>query len=116
MGEGGEIFILDMGEPIRIVDMAKDLIRLHGLEPDKDIPIEFIGLRPGEKLYEELITSGEDVVRTNHKKIMVLRGDPQDAKALQTKVEALLDIARVGNHKEIKQKLQEIVPEYKPYL
>ena len=64
MGNGGEIFILEMGEPIRIVDMARDLIRLHGLEPEKDIAIEFTGLRPGEKLHEELITSGEGIVST----------------------------------------------------
>jgi len=115
MGTGGEIFILDMGKPVRIVDIARDLIRLHGLEPEIDIPIQFTGLRPGEKLFEELITKGEGIVPTNHKKIMVLRGDPQDAEALQTKVEALLTAARAGNHEEIKQILQEIVPEYKPY-
>jgi FlaA1/EpsC-like NDP-sugar epimerase len=114
MGEGGEIFILDMGEPIRIVDMARDLIRLHGLEPDEDIPIEFTGLRPGEKLYEELITSGEGIVSTGHKKIMVLRGKKRDASALLAQIESLLAIARQGNREAIKKKLQEIVPEYQP--
>ena len=74
MGNGGEIFLLDMGTPIKIVDMAHDLIRLSGLEPDVDIKIEFIGLRPGEKLYEELITEGEGIVATNHENIMVLKG------------------------------------------
>ena len=69
LGEGGEIFILDMGKPIRIVDMARDLIRLHGLEPGKDIPIRFTGLRPGEKLYEELLI-GENVEGTSHPLIM----------------------------------------------
>jgi len=114
MGEGGEIFILDMGEPIRIVGMARDLIRLHGLEPDKDILIEFTGLRPGEKLYEELITSGEGIVSTGHKKIMVLRGKRQDATALLAQIETLLAIARMGDRAAIKKKLQEIVPEYQP--
>jgi len=74
MGNGGEIFILDMGTPIKISDMARDLIRLSGFEPDVDIKIEYIGLRPGEKLYEELITEGENIVPTRHKKIMVLKG------------------------------------------
>jgi len=66
MGHGGEIFILDMGTPIKVVDLAKDLIRLSGFEPDRDIEIKFIGSRPGEKLYEELITEGEGIIRTEH--------------------------------------------------
>jgi FlaA1/EpsC-like NDP-sugar epimerase len=114
MGEGGEIFILDMGEPIRIVDMARDLIRLHGLEPGEDIPIEFTGLRPGEKLHEELITSGEGIVPTGHEKIMVLRGKTRDAAALLAQIEALFELARRGNDAAIRKKLLEIVPEYTP--
>jgi FlaA1/EpsC-like NDP-sugar epimerase len=114
MGEGGEIFILDMGEPIRIVDMARDLIRLHGLEPETDIPIQFTGLRPGEKLYEELITSGEGVVSTSHRKIMVLRGKTRDAATLLAQIEALLTIARKGDDEAIRRKLRDIVPEYHP--
>jgi len=114
MGEGGEIFILDMGEPIRIVDMARDLIRLHGLEPDKDIAIEFTGLRPGEKLHEELITSGEGIVPTGHEKILVLRGKTLDAATLLAKIEALLAISRQGDGEAIRKKLRDIVPEYKP--
>jgi FlaA1/EpsC-like NDP-sugar epimerase len=73
MGEGGEIFILRMGTPVKIADMARDLIRLSGKEPDRDIRIVFTGLRDGEKLYEELITVGEGIVPTGHEKIMVLR-------------------------------------------
>jgi len=114
MGEGGEIFILDMGEPIRIVDMARDLIRLHGLEPDKDVAIEFTGLRPGEKLHEELITSGEGIVPTGHEKIMVLRGKTLDAAALLARIESLLAISRKGDGEAIRKKLRDIVPEYKP--
>ena len=75
MGEGGEIFILDMGTPIKIVDIARDLIRRSGFKPDVDIEIKFIGLRPGEKLHEELITEGEGIVRTPYEKIFVLKGD-----------------------------------------
>jgi len=114
MGKGGEIFILDMGEPIRIVDMARDLIRLHGLEPGKDIAIEFTGLRPGEKLHEELITSGEGIVSTDHAKIMVLRGKTQDAAALLAQIETLLAISRRGDGEAIRKRLRDIVPEYQP--
>ncbi|OGQ01018.1 MAG: hypothetical protein A2Z51_09705, partial [Deltaproteobacteria bacterium RBG_19FT_COMBO_52_11] len=74
MGEGGEVFILDMGTPIKIANMARDLIRLSGFKPDEDIEIKFIGLRPGEKLYEELITEGEGIIRTDYEKIFVLKG------------------------------------------
>jgi len=114
MGEGGEIFILDMGEPVRIVDMARDLIRLHGLEPEIDISIEFTGLRPGEKLYEELITVGEGIVSTEHEKIMVLRGQTRDALGLLAQVEALIVIAQKGEADAIRKKLLDIVPEYRP--
>ena len=71
-GNSGQIFLLDMGKPVRIQDMANDLIRLSGFEPEKDIPIIFTGLRPGEKLYEELVSKGEKAQLTDHKKIMVL--------------------------------------------
>jgi hypothetical protein len=77
LGTGGEIFILEMGTPVRIMDMARDLIRLSGKEPDRDIEIVLKGLEPGEKLYEELITQGEGIVPSAHEKIMVLR--PQSA-------------------------------------
>jgi FlaA1/EpsC-like NDP-sugar epimerase len=114
LGEGGEIFILDMGKPIRIVDLARDLIRLHGFEPEKEIPIQFIGLRPGEKLYEELITEGEGIVPTGHKKILVLRGHACHAATLRQKIGELLELA--GNHDcgPIKSKLREMVTEYRP--
>ena len=70
-----EVFVLDMGTPVKIADMARDLIRLSGFEPDVDIKIEYVGVRPGEKLYEELITEGEGIVRTSHEKIMALQGE-----------------------------------------
>ena len=69
MGQGGEIFVLDMGEPVRILDLVRNLIRLSGLEPDRDIKIEFVGLRPGEKMFEELKLEGEDIGPTAHEKI-----------------------------------------------
>jgi len=116
MGAGGEIFILDMGRPIRIDDMARDLIKLSGFEPDVDIPIKYIGLRPGEKLYEELITDGEGIVPTSHEKIMVLSGKVCDQIFLNGKIDDLGRLARDQNVYEIKSKLQEIVPEYQPTL
>jgi FlaA1/EpsC-like NDP-sugar epimerase len=114
MGGGGEIFILDMGTPIRIDDMARDLIRLSGFEPEEDISIEYVGLRPGEKLYEELITEGEGVVPTSHEKIMVLRGQVCDERVLNGKIDELKELAYDQKAKEIKEKLQEILPEYSP--
>jgi len=114
MREGGNIFVLDMGRPVRILDIARDLIRLHGLEPDEDIPIEITGLRPGEKLYEELITVGEGIVPTGHQKIMVLRGLPSDGDTLRKQVQELLDLTDTFDNAAIKSKLHEILPEYTP--
>jgi len=114
MGNGGEIFLLDMGTSIKIDDMARDLIRLYGFEPDVDIKIEYIGLRPGEKLYEELITEGEGIVPTTHDKIMALKGTECDVHLLNGKIGELTKIAENQKAEEIKAKLQEIVPEYKP--
>jgi FlaA1/EpsC-like NDP-sugar epimerase len=112
MGEGGEIYILDMGTPIKIVDLAKDLIRLSGFEPGRDIEIQFTGLRPGEKLYEELITEGEGIVTTPHEKILVLRGNSIQRNALHSYISDLCRLATKQNASKIKEKLKEIVPEY----
>ena len=114
MGEGGEIFILDMGRPVKIVDMARDLIRLSGFEPDVDIKIEYVGLRPGEKLHEELITKGEGIIPTSHEKIMVLKAVWCDQNVLNGAIEELRNLSSEQNSAAIKKKLQEVVPEYKP--
>jgi FlaA1/EpsC-like NDP-sugar epimerase len=89
MGQGGEIFVLDMGEPVRIVDLAREMIRLSGLEPDKDIAIEFTGIRPGEKLDEKLFNDGEEVGRTIHPKIMTATRTPIPADILARDLERL---------------------------
>jgi FlaA1/EpsC-like NDP-sugar epimerase len=115
MGEGGEVFILDMGSPIKILDLARDLIRLSGFEPDGDIEIKFIGLRPGEKLYEELITEGEGIFPTIHEKILVLRKEACDLNWLKGKIEELTAVAQKQNALGIKRKMKEILPEYEPY-
>lgn len=116
MGEGGEIFILDMGEPVKIDSLARDFIRLSGFEPDVDIEIQYIGLRPGEKLYEELITEGEGIVPTEHRKIMVLKGREKDLVKLNGNVEALRAVSEDQQGDEIRAQLMAIVPEYKPAI
>lgn len=115
MGEGGEIFILKMGEPIKIAQMARELIKLTGREPDDEIEIRYVGLRAGEKLYEELITEGEGIVATHHEKIMVLRGEKIISCAiLRNQLEILEQHAKELDSKGIKKVLQLIVPEYIP--
>ena len=123
LGEGGEIFILKMGTPIKIAQMARDLIRLSGKEPDKDIEIIFTGLRPGEKLYEELISEGEGIVATRHEKIMVLKpngglGDFGNGAAFRSwlldGIVALKEAAVNRDGGKIREILKELVPEYQP--
>jgi FlaA1/EpsC-like NDP-sugar epimerase len=114
MGEGGEIFLLKMGKPIKIVDMARQLIRLSGRIPDVEIEIKYTGLREGEKLYEELITDGEGIVETGHEKIMVLRGIQKDNDHLFKGINLLLEKAGIQDSKGIKEIMQEIIPEYQP--
>ncbi len=113
-GSGAKIYILDMGSPVKIDDMAKDLIQLSGLQTDIDIKIKYIGLRPGEKLYEELITEDEGIVKTNHEKIMVLEGKYENPVKLNGNIEELIDKATIGNDKIIRNMLKDIVPEYTP--
>ncbi|MFZ5562447.1 MAG: polysaccharide biosynthesis protein, partial [Thermodesulfobacteriota bacterium] len=115
-GGRAEVFVLRMGTPVKIVDMARDLIRLSGLEPDRDIGIEFTGLRPGEKLYEELIVEGEGVVPTGHDKIMVLRGAEAGTAVLNGVIEELERLAGLQDGAAIKACLKKIVPEYTPYV
>jgi FlaA1/EpsC-like NDP-sugar epimerase len=122
LGEGGEIFILEMGTPVKIAKMAEELVRLSGKEPGKDIEIVFTGLREGEKLYEELITQGEGIVTTKHEKIMVLRPDGWNGRNNQAEFtqwleKSLEDLGRIANTHDshaIKEKLHEILPEYVP--
>lgn len=113
MAAGGEIFILKMGDSVKIVDLAKDLIELAGKKVYDDIEIKFTGLRPGEKLYEELITDGENIVETGHEKIMVLAGEKQlPGKEAIEIVKELQLLATKQDAKMILAKLKDIMPEY----
>ncbi len=116
MGGGGEIFILDMGQPVKIVDLAKDLIRLSGLEPEVDIEIAFTGMRPGEKLFEELATSAEYADKTRHPKIFVGRTRIRAAsdEPMATVAERLAALADAAAPEALRDALVEIVPEYVP--
>ncbi|MGZ9149192.1 MAG: polysaccharide biosynthesis protein [Candidatus Deferrimicrobiaceae bacterium] len=114
MGEGGEVFVLDMGEPIKIVELAKNLIRLSGKELGVDAEIVFTGLRPGEKLHEELIVEGEDVSGTAHPKVMKLIGNERMAHEWGTRLEELIGAARAGNHLGVVEKLDALVKGYSP--
>lgn len=115
MGRGGEIYILEMGEPINIDTMARDLIRLSGFEPDKDIKIKYTGLRAGEKLYEELITAQENVVPTAHKKIMVLNSCPVNGHSLDCDLVHLKEAAAARDHSAVRELLKHSIPEYQPF-
>ena len=113
-GRGGEVFILDMGDPVRIVDLANDLIRLSGLEPGQDIEVVYTGLRPGEKLFEELFADQEAYTRTHHEKIFVCRngakGTVPAGRDLTAGVEELLSAARRGDTAEARRLLAALVP------
>jgi FlaA1/EpsC-like NDP-sugar epimerase len=113
MGGGGEIFILEMGEPVKIDQMARDLIRFSGFEPEVDIPIVYTGLRPGEKLYEELMTDLEGVVPTDHRKIRVLSSHTGDLRDLKSRLAALKIAAENRDADQIRRELHRIVPEYR---
>ena len=113
MGHGGEVFIFDMGEPVKIADLALKMIKLAGLVPGKDINIEYSGLRPGEKLYEELLNKAEEVIPTHHKKIMISRVNKPALRTIIENVDYLIDIAGKNKNMSIVKQMKVIVPEYK---
>ncbi len=114
MGKGGEIFLLDMGEPVKILQLAVDLITLSGLRPHEDIEIRFSGIRPGEKLFEELSITGEDVSRTAHPKIGIIMKRPEDFDRVCKGIERLAAMADTASPEAIRGVLREVVPEYQP--
>ena len=114
IGRGGEIFVLDMGEPVRILSLAEELIRLSGLIPYKEIDIEFSGLKPGEKLFEELLIDGEGIKPTTHKKISVMAPVETDLKRVSVELDELFGHARNHDIGELLKSLRTIVPEFVP--
>lgn len=111
MGEGGEIFILDMGEPVKILDLAKDTIRLSGFKPFEEIDIVFTGIRPGEKLVEVLDTEGEQVVKTRHPKILIGRIHAYKGEKIRQALEELTTIVSNGRDAELRKSLSRLLPE-----
>lgn len=113
MGKGGEIFIFDMGESVKIVDLAKKMIKLSGLTLDKDISIIYTGLRPGEKLYEELLADQENTLPTHHKQIMVAKVKEYDFTVVSAAIGDLIQLFDKQDNKVIVKKMKELVPEFK---
>ena len=113
MGNGGEIFIFDMGKPVKIIDLAKKMIRLAGFTPDKDIKIKIVGLRPGEKLYEELLNNSAKNLPTHHEKIMIAEEICKEFSLLADEVEDLIILSHIKPNDKIVAKMKKIVPEFK---
>jgi FlaA1/EpsC-like NDP-sugar epimerase len=112
MGNGGEVFLFDMGEPIKILDLAKKMIKLAGLTPAKDIEIKFTGLRPGEKLYEELLNKEEEVISTHNKKILIAKVIEYDYEKIAKSIDKAISIAILNKDDEVVKQMKRIVPEY----
>jgi len=112
MGSGGEIFIFDMGESVKIVDLAKKMIKLSGLQLGKDIQISFTGLRPGEKLYEELLADKENTLPTHHSQIMIAKVRAYKHNEIDNKINQLVQMLGEQNNLEIVNRMKNIVPEF----
>lgn len=113
MGEGGEVFAFDMGESIKIIDLAKKMITLSGMRVDRDIEIKFTGLRPGEKLYEELLSTDENTLPTHHPKILIAKVNVPSYSYMEIQMNLLQEVLEVGNNDELVSKIKEVIPEYK---
>lgn len=112
LGKGGEVFLLDMGEPVKIVHLARELITLSGFIPDEDIEIVFTGMRPGEKLFEELSIKGEDMIPTSHPKIAAWKNIPKDRETLNAGIECLREVINTQDHDKIVAEVKKLIPEY----
>lgn len=112
MGEGGEIYLFDMGESVKIVDLAKRMIHLSGLELNKDIEIHFTGLREGEKLYEELLNNKENTISTYHEKIMIAKVVEYAYMSISREIDKLIDLAKEKDEFEVVTQMKKMVPEY----
>ncbi len=113
MGKGGEIYIFDMGKPVKIIDLARKMIKLAGFVPDQDIKIKIVGLRPGEKLYEELLNDTSKTIPTHHHKIMIAQEIQEEFEVLHDEIEELITIANFHKKEAVVAKMKKIVPEFK---
>ena len=113
MGKGGEIFLFDMGKAVKILDLAKKMIWLSGLEPEKDIDIIFTGLREGEKLYEELLSNRENTIPTHHEKIMIATVQEHPYQDVNKFIELFYDLVTDRNELKMVALMKELVPEYR---
>jgi len=113
MGEGGEVFVFDMGESVKIVNLAKKMITLSGLRVDRDIEIKYTGLRPGEKLYEELLNNDENSLQTHHPKILIAKVNTPTYAYMEIQVAAMIKLLSEGGNNELVAKIKEVIPEYK---
>jgi len=117
LGKGGEVFVLDMGEPVKVLDMAEELIRLSGLEVGEDIEIKIVGLRPGEKMFEEIMTEEERsgvLGDSGHEKIFIAKVEEVEGEKLKKDIEELRVLAKEMDNEGVVRKLQEMVPSYEP--
>jgi FlaA1/EpsC-like NDP-sugar epimerase len=112
MGQGGEIFVFDMGSPVKIVELARKMVRLSGKVPDVDIRIVFSGLRPGEKLYEELLNNSENTMPTYHNKIMIAKVREYDFAVVKENIEKLIERAASHDTVATVSQMKSIVPEF----
>lgn len=116
MGEGGEVFVLDMGEPVRIVELAEELIGLHGLKPYRDIDIEYTGVRPGEKLFEEILTAEEGTIASKHEKVFIAKNGERysidDIENIVKEFQELLSDPSMENDAKVREVLKKYVKHY----
>lgn len=112
MGNGGEIYMFDMGQPVRIVDLARNMIRLTGLQPEQDIAIVFSGMRPGEKLFEELLNANENTIPTHHPRILIAQVNPEDYTTVTRGLEMLDDARKNGDDVEMVRRIKDMVPDF----
>ena len=112
MGNGGEIYIFDMGKPVKIIDLARKMIKLAGFIPEKDIKIQIVGLRPGEKLYEELLNDTSKTLPTYHEKIMIAQEIQEEFETLHVDIDELIAIANQYQNDAVVTKMKKIVPEF----
>jgi len=112
MGNGGEIYVFDMGQPVKVVDLARKMIKLAGLEPDVDIKIEFTGLRPGEKLFEEVLNEEENTMHTHHPKILIAKVRTYNFSEISLKVDEVINLFKEQDNFSLVARLKDLVPEY----